>query len=174
MHPTQYDLDLEIGELWYAPFWRNQKFWLIVVLTVSLMVVGALLFKFFLKKKVVQNIVPNPYETFLKWLEEQDRMIDQVVDVRHFYLMLIAGIKRLLSDYLKCDVSAQTDLELRFTLKQSGMPPEFVEVLIEQLNDSYMIRFGGGRANCEKMHLDLQKIKRLTQSLQTNRLSTNP
>jgi len=155
---NKYGLDLEIGGLWYTPFWKTNLFYAIFsfVLVILLVLIG---YKWWLRSKQVSR--HDPILLLIQSLREiENKPVKTSAQV--FYFDLIFKIKEFIGYKYKLELRQKTDSEVKkFLVKEDlgaqQINEQLVKTFLEILNHSYAARFAKKSVSSEQMVLDLQQ-----------------
>lgn len=154
MVPNKYGLDLEIGGLWYNPFWQAAEF-KYAMIAMGLLIVGLLIWWCRSKKRAV---TPADLELVaFKRLQTLDVNVN-TVSPQKYYFMLISNLKSWVNCRYNLNLAADTDAELEQALEAAQVDENLKKVWIEILRSSAAVRFAKASANRVSMKSDLEQI----------------
>jgi len=164
MSENKYGLDLEIGGLWYIPFWKTTVFYFIIgiILIFLLLLVLYKLWRWKSKKPAQDPIV-----MLVQSLRERENKLEKI-DAQVFYLDLIFKFKKFIGYKYQLELINKTDSEVKkFLVKDHSMPinHELINTFVEVLDSSYTARFAKNAVNKDKMGSDLQKTIHVMQQM---------
>lgn len=159
MSENKYGLDLEIGDLWYMPFWQTTTFYLIMGIAGFLLLV---VFVWWYKTRSKQHVSKDPLEKLIADIRHLELGMDDL-DCQVFYLELIGYVKQFAKYRYKLDISGKTDVEIKKILKENKLDAELQNLILHLLDSSEKIRFASDSSSRGQMENDLQRVLDIVQ-----------
>lgn len=160
---NKYGLDLEIGGLWYTPFWQSNLFYAIFGFILVLLV-GVIGYKLRKRSNVAAQ---DPIVMLIESLRSKELQISKV-NAQLFYFDLTLKFKEFFGYKYKFELQYKTDSEIKKFLqkeKTSQVDEQLIKTFLEILDRSYVIRFAKNNISKEQMSVDLQKTIDLMQQV---------
>lgn len=161
---NKYGLDLEIGGLWYAPFWQSNLFYGIVGLILILLLFG-IVYKW--RKSFKKTTNQDPVLVLVESLQKQEQQIAKG-NAQLFYFELVSKFKKFIDYKYQSNLQYSTDIEIKNFLLKEDLGPinrQLIETFLEILDRSYVIRFAKNNVSKTQMSVDLQKTIDLMQQV---------
>lgn len=152
------DLDLEIYDLWYEPFWQSKIFCLTLIFIILIL----LIFVFIYIKRKNKKIENTEITTFSDVLDKIYLM--QISEnctqeeCKKFYTELTFYLKKFLSLYAVQDFNSKTEDEIINYLVDNNFSPDFIQTFKDILSGASVVKFANEQAIILQMNTDLEKI----------------
>lgn len=164
MSENKYGLDLEIGGLWYKPFWKTTTFYTIIgIISIFLLLLICYKLWAWYRKKPDHD----PVIVLLQSLRDCEHKLDRI-DSQLFYLDLVNKFKKFINYKYQLELANKTDDEVKKLLVTDHIMPindKLITTFVEVLDASYVVRFAKLAVNRDQMGSDLQKTIHVMQQM---------
>ena len=155
MSVNKYGLDLNIGELWYVPFWQSIEFKITALLVILLALAGICFWWRKSRRKASKPL--DPMLVALYKLEQLQLEVD-TMESQKFYLGLTLNLKNWIKHRYNLNSLSDTDSELLQALETVQVDDQLKTHIRDVLESSIASRFAKAEINRCVMRFDVDRL----------------